>query len=82
MLQTYRKKYNREHVEEKRVSNKKNYEANKEKAKADSKRQREKNKDELRAKRMQPWMCEWCNKTLRYASQYRHKKTCKSKPAQ
>lgn len=79
----YKRGYYQEHKEEKKESNHKYYQANKEKAKVNSKRQREEKKDELRAKRMQPWTCEWCHKTLRYSSRnYHKKKACKCKPAE
>lgn len=63
----YNKNYKATHTEYTRVYNK-DY--------------KEKNKEAVQSKKKRPWVCEWCNKTMNFNSQYKHKERCKSNPNQ
>jgi len=71
------KQYREEHKEETSAYRKAYREKHKEEMSAYHKAYRKKNKAKNKAKNTQPWSCEWCNKTMCYSSQYRHKKLCK-----
>ena len=73
------KQYHQEH-KEKKLAYAKNYRLNNPDY---AKNYREKNKEARKAYVSKQWTCEWCDKTMRYHSQYYHKKkACKSKPTQ
>jgi len=61
----YNEEYRKTHREQSRINDKK---------------YRETHKEQIIAYRKIQWTCNWCNKTMRFSSQYNHKKTCKSKP--
>jgi hypothetical protein len=74
----YDKKYRKTH-REKRVEYR---ETHRKESKAYDKKYRETHKEEIKAYRKIQWTCNRCNKTMRFNSQYNHKKTCKNKPSE